>query len=194
MPGTGRMMTALRPIAALFAVLITAGGAFAQEAAPQADPATPPVAAPAEGAVQAALDIREFTDWELRCTEDKANCFMYQMGRDASANPVVEVTLISLPEGNDAAAGVTVATPLGTLLTQGLVLQVDSNTGKQYPFNWCTRSGCFARFGLTHEELEAMQKGAKARFRIVSASAPDAPVVVEISLSGFTAAFAAMTE
>ena len=45
-------------------------------------------------------------------------------------------------------AGVTVVTPLGTLLTAGVVVQVDTGEQRQYPFAWCSQVGCFARFGL----------------------------------------------
>ena len=47
--------------------------------------------------------------------------------------------------------------------------------------------------GFTPDELAQFKRGAKARIVIVPASAPDAEVVLEISLSGFTAGFDAIS-
>ncbi len=133
-----------------------------------------------------------FGDWEVRCSADKTNCFMYVLARDTSLSPVAEISIVALPQGGDATAGVTVVTPLGTLLTEGLVLQIDSGRARQYDFGWCTRAGCFSRFGFTADELASMKQGANAKMRIVSVSAPDQPVLLDISLSGFTAGFNAL--
>jgi len=200
-------MTSLRltlATALLGSLLSTA--AFAQETTPAAEPAAPapeaaaPAPAPAEPApaeaapaTPAELDVQVFQDWETRCEKTSGNCFMYHLIRDKEQNPVSEITMVKLPDGAEAAAGATVITPLGTLLTQGVVLQIDDAEARQYPFNWCTRSGCFARFGLTDAEVSAMQKGKLARMRIVSVSAPDQPVILDIPLSGFTAAFKALS-
>ncbi|NNU80553.1 invasion associated locus B family protein [Halovulum dunhuangense] len=192
-------------IAALMMGSILAGHALAQDAAPTTEPApeaapetTVDAPAPAEPAptagseAQPELTITEFGDWELRCEETSDNCFMYQLAVDNEQNPVSEMTIVALPQEAEAAAGVTVITPLGTLLTEGLILQIDEREARQYPFNWCTRSGCFSRFGLTDEEVAAMKAGATVRARLLSVSAPDQPVILELSLTGFTAAFDAM--
>ena len=140
------------------------------------------------------VDIETFGAWELRCETGGGACFIYQLANDSNGNPVAEMTVIQLPDGNEAAAGATAITPLGTMLTAGFVLQVDSGQARQYPYTWCTRSGCFSRFGLTDAEINAMKAGAVARAQIVSASAPEQPVILELSLSGFTAAWNALSE
>ncbi|WP_112322681.1 invasion associated locus B family protein [Oceanibium sediminis] len=173
----------------------------AEAAAEEATPAEPQADAPADPAsgeestpdLPENLSIEAFGDWELRCETTTNNCFMYQLARDESLNPVSELSLVALPESADAALGVTAITPLGTLLSEGLVLQVDSGAARQYPFSWCTRSGCFARFGMTASEVDAMKRGATARLRILSVSAPEDPVILNVSLSGFTAAYEALT-
>ena len=95
-----------------------------------------------------------FGAWEVRCAPAGDDCFMHQLARDAAENPVAEVSVLKLPEVADAVAGVTVVTPLGTLLPQGLSLQVDGGQGRAYPFGWCSQVGCFARFGL--DEVHAI--------------------------------------
>jgi invasion protein IalB len=171
-----------------------------------ADPA-PAGEAPAEGGApgtegQAAGDpaqrevmeiVRDtFGDWQIRCLPDGDECFMYQMVLDAERNPVSEVTIQKLPAEAEAAAGVIVVTPLGTLLPSGVVLQVDNGERRQYPFAWCTQMGCFSRFGLDEPGVAGMKRGKGGAITLVSASKPEQPVTVELSLTGFTAAYDAL--
>ena len=114
---------------------------------------------------------------------------MYQLALDEAKNPVAEVSLLKLPADADADAGVTVVTPLGTLLTNGVVLQIDSGEQRQYPFAWCSQVGCFARFGLTKPSIDSMKRGKAGKITLISIGRPEAPVVLDLSLSGFTAAF-----
>jgi invasion protein IalB len=130
-----------------------------------------------------------FGDWQVRCAPDGDECFMYQLASDERKNPVAEVSILKLPEQSEAAAGVTVVTPLGTLLTTGVILQVDSGEKRQYPFAWCSQVGCFARFGLTKPSIDVLKRGKAGEITLVSVGRPDHPVVLDLSLSGFTAAF-----
>ncbi|MGG7644612.1 invasion associated locus B family protein [Rhodovulum sp. YNF3179] len=131
-------------------------------------------------------------DWEVRCVRtDGENdpCQMNQVVADPEGNPVAEVSIFDVPPGRQAAAGATIVTPLGTLLTAQLSLSIDENQPKRYPFSWCVQQGCFARIGFTAAELDALKRGVKADMAIASFQAPDQPVRLEVSLSGFTAAF-----
>jgi len=133
-----------------------------------------------------------FVDWQIRCSPEGTDCFMYQLALDDEDNPVAEFSMIRLEPGNEAAAGVTVVTPLGTLLPAGLVLQVDSGQQRQYPFSWCSQVGCFSRFGIDTATVDAMKRGAVAQLSIASVAAPEQPVSLDISLSGFTDAYDAL--
>ncbi len=203
--------------AALLAVL-GAGGALAQDAAEPAAPAdeaapeTPAEAAPAEPATEPATEgeaaeapatgagdpagpeileiVRDtFGDWQVRCAPDGDDCFMYQLAHDDEGNPVAEVSMLRLPAGEQAVAGVTIVTPLGTLLPPGLGIQIDSNEARQYPFAWCSQVGCFARFGLDDATVNTMKRGRAGKVSLLAVGAPDEPVVLDLSLTGFTAAF-----
>ncbi len=167
-----------------------------EEAAP-GDAAAEP--ADTAGATRAAGDPAEpevlevvkevFGDWEVRCSPNGEDCFMYQLALDPQDNPVAEVSMIKLPDSNEASAGVTMVTPLGTLLPAGVVLQIDEGEMRQYPFNWCSQVGCFARFGLTDQSVNAMKRGRAAKVTLASFVAPDRPVTLELSLTGFTDGF-----
>lgn len=140
-----------------------------------------------------------FDAWEQRCVRAREEggpetCQLYQLLKDANGNPVAEITLLGLPDGQEAAAGATVIAPLETLLTTGMTLQVDTGKAKAYPFSWCSQIGCFARIGLTGAEVDSLKKGNKATIVIVPVVAPKEKVLLDVSLAGFTAGLTAVNE
>ncbi len=137
-------------------------------------------------------------DWELRCIKapegQKDLCQLYQLLEDEQGNSVAEINLFSLPDDDQLAAGATIVTPLGTLLTQQLRLSVDTANAKVYPFTFCTEQGCFSRIGLTAADIAGFKAGSAANILIVPAQAPDQTVKLKVSLTGFTAGFDAVKE
>ena len=135
--------------------------------------------------------------WQMRCVRtDKADtdpCQMYQLLNDPQGSPVAEVSLFRLPEGGRAEAGATVIVPLETALQQRLTIQVDGNPPKQYPFAFCNRIGCYARIGLTPEDVTAYKRGNVAKLSIVPALAPDQKVELEMGLTGFTKSYSTVS-
>ncbi len=184
------------PLALLLAL---SGPAFAQETGDDTDVVPDPLelnmgeeATPDDG--PGSIYIRsEHSDWQIRCfraTEGEDPCQLYQLLTDPNGNPVSEINVFPLPSGTtEAAAGATIVTPLETLLTAQLALQVDSGTVKRYPFSWCAEIGCFVRLGFSDEDVAAFKRGNVAKVIIVPVAAPDQRVTLTISLSGFTAAF-----
>jgi len=166
--------------------------ADASEPAPAAEQDT---ATPGDPAAPEVMEIVRdtFGDWEVRCAPEGEDCFMYQLAMDSQNNPVAEVSILKLPEDSEAAAGVTMVTPLGTLLQSGVVVQVDQGEARQYPFNWCSQVGCFARFGLTQESINSMKRGNAATVMLASVAAPETPVRLNLSLTGFTAGYDSLT-
>ena len=139
----------------------------------------------------------EFADWQLRCVRAGENaeiCQLYQLMQDEEGNSVAEFNVFPLPEGQQAAAGANIVTPLETLLTANLRLAVDGGQGKIYPYSFCSQVGCFSRIGLTSEELAAFRRGAAATVTIVPAAAPNETVALTLSLAGFTAGYNALVE
>ncbi len=137
-------------------------------------------------------------DWELRCIKAPEGqddiCQLYQLLEDQQGNSVAEINLFSLPAEDPLAAGATIVTPLGTLLTKQLRLSVDGANAKVYPFTFCMEQGCFSRIGLADADIASMKAGSQATIVIVPAQAPDQTVQLKVSLTGFTAGFNAVTE
>jgi len=136
-------------------------------------------------------------DWELQCVrtdQESDPCQIYQLLKDGDGNSVAEVSLFRLPAGGEAVAGATVIVPLETLLTAQLTVAVDGGKGKRYPFSFCNPIGCYARIGLTADDVAGYKKGAKAVVSIVPFAAPDQKVDLNLSLNGFTKGFDAASE
>ena len=137
-------------------------------------------------------------DWEIRClrVEEGAPepCQMYQLLTDGQDAPVAEFNIFDLPDDGQVVAGATIVTPLDTLLTGQLRIQIGTREPLVYPFRFCQPVGCFVRVGLTEGNLADYRAGASATVTIVPLQAPDATVDLEASLSGFTAAFADLEE
>lgn len=134
----------------------------------------------------------EFNDWSMRCitaADGEDPCQMYQLLTDDQGSPIVEFTMFRLPPGAEAVAGATVIVPLETALQRGMVVQVDDLQAQTYPFSFCNQVGCYARIGLTQEDVDSYKAGGAAQITIIPITAPDQRVAVELSLSGFTAAF-----
>jgi invasion protein IalB len=139
----------------------------------------------------------EFRDWILRCVRTESGndpCQLYQLLSDQQGNSVAEISVFPLPEGQPAEAGVTIITPLETLLTEQITMRVDQGQAKRYPFTFCAAVGCVSRIGLLPDEVDSFRRGAVAQVRIVPAAAPDQEVILDISLAGFTAGFQALVD
>ncbi|TFL18190.1 invasion associated locus B family protein [Jannaschia formosa] len=135
--------------------------------------------------------------WEIRCLENPGDgpdpCQMFQRLEDQNGNPTADVNVFDLPDGGEIVAGATVLTPLQTLLTAQVTMQIDSGQARRYPFSFCDQSGCYARLGLTAEDLNRMRRGAQATIIVVPAQAPDQQAELTMSLNGFTAGFEAVS-
>ena len=200
------------------ALAILAGAGDAQNAAgplPQTGPVAPAPATPApSGSANGDLSMGEtvtqnegpgttyttgvYGDWEARCVRasegQQDRCELYQLLDDEAGNSVAEISLFGLPANQPAAAGATIVTPLLTLLTQQITLQIDEGTAKRYPFTWCGQIGCYARIGFTADEIAAFKRGTTATITIVPVAAPDTTVDLSVSLIGFTAGYQAVNE
>ena len=155
-----------------------------------------PVATDPEDQIGAEYIREEHGAWQIICVraeEGKTeNCRMYQLLKDDTGSAVAEISILKLENASQAAAGVNFITPLGTLLTAQASMRVDAGKVKRYPYSWCEKLGCITRFGLTNAELNNLKKGNKAVMSITAAAAPKAPLSLDLSLTGFTAAWNAL--
>ena len=82
----------------------------------------------------------------------------------------------------------TVNTPLGVLIPYAVRVRVDDGNVAPVPFLRCLQDNCVARAPLAEEAVADFKKGSKATFGFFLQE----EILVEISLSGFTAAYDAL--
>ena len=131
-----------------------------------------------------------FGDWTLHCLKTEQTqdpCQLFQLMHTPDGSPVAEYNLNPIQSDGLVIAGVNVITPLETLLTQQLTIQVDDENAKIYPFAFCVQMGCVARIGLTEDDLDSYRSGARAIITMFPAAAPTQPERLTLSLTGFTA-------
>lgn len=140
--------------------------------------------------------LSEHQDWVIRCIrteQPKDPCEMYKLLVDDEDNAVAELSVFPLLNG-ELAAGARLIAPLETDLLNGLGLQIDNGEARGYPFGVCTQVGCVSQMGFTAEEIAAMKRGTRATIQLLPFGGdPAQPVNLVASLSGFTAAFDALT-
>jgi len=136
-------------------------------------------------------------DWQIRCVRaaegEQERCNLYQLLVNDEGVSVAEFNLFRLPEGGNVVAGSNIVVPLETFLPAQLTLAVDGQNARAYPYRFCSEAGCVARVGFTQAEIDEFKRGALGSLRIVPAIASDTEVVLDISLTGFTAAYDSIT-
>jgi invasion protein IalB len=138
-----------------------------------------------------------YGDWTLRClkTEQPQDlCQLFQLMHTPDGVPVAEYNLNPIQSDGRVVAGANVITPLETLLTQQLTIQIDDENAKIYPFAFCVQMGCVARIGLTQDDLDSYRAGAQATITMFPAAAPTQPERLILSLKGFTSGHAALMD
>lgn len=137
--------------------------------------------------------VKEETgDWQISCikTDDEADpCAMRQLLNGQQGQPIAEITIQKLPEGNAAVAGATVIVPLETLLQAQLALSIDGAPRKLYDYHHCNPVGCLVQMGFAQGDVDAMKAGSTAVISLVPVVAPNQVLEMDVSLSGFTAGF-----
>jgi invasion protein IalB len=138
-----------------------------------------------------------FKDWQKLCvqsTEGIERCHIYHLIKDGNDHPTAEMALFRVFDEEGISAAATILTPLETLLTSDLKFSVDNSEAVVYPFSWCNKRGCHVRVAFTDDDILSMKKGHAGKLEIESITAPGETIVLKVSLSGFTMAFASLQQ
>jgi len=97
---------------------------------------------------------------------------------------------VKTKDGKNVPAAIRITTPLGTILRQGLKVQIDSGEPQTAMFEVCLPSGCIVSDAISDEYLVRLKAGnaAKMTFNVLQQGSLD----VTISLKGFTKAYKAL--
>jgi len=132
-----------------------------------------------------------YGDWEVRCVSE-TECVMTQLHRrsEQSADAVFTVVKsggLTGTDGQTFESFAEIVVPLGVYLPGGLGLKVDNQPAKAAPFERCIDEGCVVRAPISSTMLANLKAGGTVN--IVIFGAPEQPVQIPMSLSGFTAAY-----
>lgn len=146
----------------------------------------------AQGAL--AQENETFGAWTRVCNAEGAqqSCLISQVLKDDEGNNVAEVSIVDVADGDETVAGISIATPLDTLLLPGVRFQVDAFDENRLPFNFCQPGGCVVQIGLTQENIDIFSTATAAAVTIVPVAAPDVEVALSLSFDGFADAFASL--
>ena len=183
------MMTCLRRIG--FIALI-GFSPVAMAATDILDPAAPPTAA----ARPAAAPAKEAeTLWLVRCDALKekgkyCEAFQNLSVRKKDSDPVKRVAEFAVGYGADQKkkAQAAIILPLGVLVNEKLVIDVDDKREAEAEIRYCDISGCFAFTELSEGVLDKMRKGQKMMIKGRAANGQNLHIVM--GLKGFGAALA----
>ena len=131
-----------------------------------------------------------FKDWANQCETDpnlnQEICYTSQtivvQGKEAE---LLNIAVGHVPEAEKPILRIT--TPLGTLLPEGMKVQIDAGEVSRLPFVFCSRVGCHIEVGVTDKFLEAIKKGNKIKLTFLDLGGRS--FEVPVSLSGFTKAY-----
>lgn len=157
------------------------------------DPAAGEEAAVAPTSPAAPQEVLREThgDWNIICSTDGEDCVMAQTGTDAEGREVMEVRVRRLEprtqENVTIVAAIQIAVPIGVILPPGVSLQIDG--GKKLPaaYRACNPNACLVQEPVDEGLVDLLKRGAAAVFTLVAPPTNEVPV--EISLTGFTAAY-----
>lgn len=167
-----------------------AGGLAAQDAAKNAKSADAPVAA---------ANANAETAWAVRCNDVKEGekvtgkyCEMVQnisvAKKDAdpsTAQRLVEMA-IGYPPAEKGKAAAVVILPLGILVNEDIVLELDGDKELDFDARYCDGGGCYSIFELSDKLITKFTKGKTITIKAMAATGQ--PIAIELSLAGFAAA------
>jgi invasion protein IalB len=146
-----------------------------------------------------ALDGGEvFGDWTVVCAgtqeDPDANvCQIIQDIRVQQENADAPQTIMRVRIGYDEEQQIAAAMfqmPLGLLLTQGMLLQVDETDALRIPIQTCTQQGCRTVVPLDATQQSLFRSGTQLKIGLVSYRGQ--PIAMGVSLIGFGAGLDAL--
>lgn len=133
-----------------------------------------------------------YQDWTLRCTSSAREgqeplrfCRIDQELIEQESGQ--RLFLVAVRQMPDATQRLTVLTPFGLALEQGVALEIGDQPLSTLPFRTCLPSGCLAYQTLTGDLVDQLKAGATLGLRTQTEAGQ--ALSAQISLSGFTAAY-----
>ncbi len=136
-------------------------------------------------------EVTQFRDWTVTCggAGDQNRCVMVQiLKQQDQEQPFLRMELQRVSGGS--ISGVMVA-PFGLDISKGVSLSIDGGERWNLPFRTCQSFGCVVRMNIGSELVERLKKGGALDVYLYTLEGAGS-LNVEVSLSGFSAAYDAL--
>lgn len=134
-----------------------------------------------------------YQDWTVRCAAVEGQpgqvCEMVQELTQADTGRRILSVLI---RRSGAQTGLTLVTPFGLKLGEGVRLEVDGNPLAVLAFETCLPAGCIAPLVLSEAQIATLEAGAEAQIGFVDTAGQS--LALGLSLTGFRAALARLDQ
>jgi invasion protein IalB len=131
------------------------------------------------------------TNWSARCVNNPegqiVDCRVTQNIALTKTGQRLLAVVVRIPRDTGAPA-MTLNLPHGLFLPAGTTLQIDKATPKELVIDTCDSKGCYASLDVDNELLMILKKG--STLTVTFQNLAKQPIVVPVTLVGFTAAFA----
>jgi invasion protein IalB len=132
-----------------------------------------------------------YDDWNVRCSGEDGVATVCETYRNLyltdNNQRILHIAIGHVPD-EDSAVGIFIA-PLGVSLPEGMMIAIDEGEASEFAYRSCGTDGCRARAPMSTDMLNTMRAGSEMRVTI--AEVTGRRIVIPVSLTGFTAAFAA---
>lgn len=130
--------------------------------------------------------------WTVRCSEptDKApkECEVFQrLILQKTGQRIVEFA-VGFPQSKETKGKIrgAIIMPLGILLTEDPVMQIDDGKKFKFKVRYCTNAGCYAFLDLNDSILESIKKGRE--IVLTARTFAGQPLEIKMALDGFSGA------
>lgn len=125
--------------------------------------------------------------WTVRCSSDKPDagreCEVYQRLAVAKTGQRVAEFAVGFPKGKQDGRGVIVL-PLGILLEDGIIMQIDDGQKFKFKPRYCTNDGCFAFINVSAALIDTLKKGTEVHFGAKALNGKE--IKIKMSLKGLS--------
>ncbi|MEO0543859.1 MAG: invasion associated locus B family protein [Pseudomonadota bacterium] len=127
-------------------------------------------------------------EWFKVCSKQADNdiCNVQNIRTAQTGQLVTAVNLIQIT-GKNTRSLFQIAVPTGRVIPAGIAMQIDGGEAQRINYAICLPDRCIAEAPLTDDLVNALKRGGS--MRLTSVNFQQQPNPIEISLSGFTAAF-----
>ena len=179
-----------RLVALAAALLLSTGGAYAQQSAKKNAASPAPAAQPAPAPTQPQADGAQQAGWVVRCTsvsrDAPLECAMEQNAvLTKTGQTVVLINIRIAPDTRTPVA--LLQLPLGLNLPVGAKLQVDEGKTVDLPIQTCENRGCYASTPIAPDLLATLRSG--KQLKVSFQNMAKETIAIPMPLGDFAAAY-----